>query len=58
MRLSHFGALLVFAAAVAVVFGLISRQEPRDQVKYGIFVFLSFVGIALAIGWLMSPFPF
>lgn len=57
MILSHFGALTIFAIIVSTVFALITKTEPREQLRYGIFVFLSFLAVALAIGWIMYPLP-
>ena len=57
MTLSHFQALVIFALVVSVVFTLITKNEPREQVRYGIFVFLSFLAVALAVGWIMYPLP-
>jgi len=57
MTLSHFQALLIFALVVSVVFALITKNEPREQLRYGIFVFLSFLAVALAVGWIMYPLP-
>ncbi len=55
MALSHFTALLLFSFLVSVVFGLLSRDTPRDRVIYGAEVFGAFVGIALLLGWIMYP---
>jgi hypothetical protein len=55
--LSHFTALLIFALIVATVFGLITKNEPREQFRYGVFVFLSFLAAAFVVGWLMYPLP-
>lgn len=57
MRLSHFQALLIFASIVSIVFALITKSTARDQLRYGVFVFLSFLAVALAVGWLMYPLP-
>ena len=57
MTLSHFQALLIFALLVSVVFALVTKNEPREQFRYGIFVFLSFLAVALAVGWIMYPLP-
>ena len=57
MNLSHFESLLVFALLVSVVFGLVTKNTPRDQFRYGVFVFCSFVCVALIVGWLMYPLP-
>ncbi len=55
--LSHFEALSVFALLVATVFALITKSTPREQFRYGVFVFFSFLFVALAVGWIMYPLP-
>ena len=57
MRLSHFGSLFIFAVIVSTVFALITKNTPREQLRYGVFVFLSFLFVALAVGWIMYPLP-
>src|SRR5206468_12121638 len=57
MILSHFTALLLFALFVSTVFALITKNEPREQFRYGVFVFLSFLAVAFAVGWIMYPLP-
>jgi hypothetical protein len=57
MNISHFGALLLFSLIVSTVFALITKNEPADQFRYGIFVFLSFLAVALVVGWIMYPLP-
>ena len=57
MNLSHFEALAVFALLVSTVFGLITKKTPREQFRYGVFVFFSFIGVAILVGWLMYPLP-
>lgn len=57
MELSHFSALTLFAVCVSVVFSLTSKDTPREQLQYGATVFLTFLGVALALGWIMFPFP-
>ena len=57
MNFSHFGALTLFSLLVSIVFALITKNTPREQVRYGVFVFLSFLAVAIAIGWLMYPLP-
>ena len=57
MILSHFEALFIFALVVSTVFALITKNTPREQFRYGVFVFLSFLAVALAVGWLMYPLP-
>ena len=57
MNLSHFDALAVFALFVSTVFGLITKRTPREQFRYGVFVFFSFLCVAVVVGWLMYPLP-
>jgi hypothetical protein len=57
MILSHFTALTVFALIVSTVFALVTKNEPREQFRYGVFVFLSFLAVAIAVGWIMYPLP-
>jgi len=53
---SHFLLLLLFSFFVALVFAVLMRNEPRDQVRFGAMVFGAFVLSAVVIGWLMYPF--
>ncbi len=57
MKLSHFEALVIFALIVSTVFALITKNTPNEQFRYGVFVFLSFLAVALAVGWIMFPLP-
>jgi hypothetical protein len=55
---SHFGLLLVFAFFVSLVFSVIGRDRPREQLMLGLRFFGAFVGAGLVLGWLMYPLPF
>jgi hypothetical protein len=55
---SHFLLMLLFAFFVALVFAVLMKDRPRDQVRFGAIVFVGFLVSALAVGWLMYPFPF
>jgi hypothetical protein len=57
MTLSHFSSLFLFALIVSVVFSLINKTQPQEQLRYGVFAFLSFLGVAVVVSWLMFPFP-
>jgi uncharacterized membrane protein SirB2 len=57
MRLTHFQALLLFALVISIAFAFLSKQSPRDRLKYAFWSFLAFLVIALGIAWLMFPFP-
>jgi len=55
--ISHFLWLVVFAALVSTVFGVLLRDRPREQVVVGLRLFAALVGVAFVLGWLMYPFP-
>ncbi|HZS07073.1 MAG TPA: hypothetical protein VFD58_19710 [Blastocatellia bacterium] len=57
--MTHFIALIIFSALVAVVFAALSSEhhDTPDRVKYGVKVFGSFVLIGLAIAWVLYPLP-
>ena len=57
MAISHLPAMILFAFLVSVVFGVLSRDTPRDRLIYGAKVFGAFVGIALALGWVIYFIP-
>jgi flagellar biosynthesis protein FliR len=57
MVVSHFNALVLFSFLVSVVFGVLSKNTPRERVFYGAKVFGLFVGVALLLGWIMYPAP-
>jgi heme/copper-type cytochrome/quinol oxidase subunit 4 len=55
---SHLLLMLLFAGLVALVFAVLMKDEPRDQIRFGAMVFGGFIVSAIALGWLMYPFPF
>jgi len=57
MAIPHLPAMILFAFLVSVVFGVLSRDTPRDRLIYGAKVFGAFVGIALALGWVIYFIP-
>jgi hypothetical protein len=57
MTISHLTAMLLFASLVSVVFGVLSKDTPRERLIYGAKVFAAFVGIAFLLGWIMYPVP-
>jgi Na+/H+-dicarboxylate symporter len=50
---THFGIMILFAACVGVVFGMLYRDAPRDQFQLAARIFIGLVLGAYAIGWLM-----
>jgi hypothetical protein len=53
MILSHFSAALLFSTFASIVFGITVRDNPRDQVRYGLYCFAMFMGGLLVAGWVM-----
>ena len=54
---SHFGLMIVFALLVSLVFSVIAKDQPGDQLKAGAKLFGSFIAAALVLGWVMRVFP-
>jgi len=54
---SHFLLLVVFAFFVSLVFSVLMRDEPREQLRTGAMMFGGFIATAIVLGWLMFPFP-
>lgn len=53
LELTHFSAALLFSVFASVVFGITQRNSPREQVRYGLYCFVMFLGGILVAGWLM-----
>ena len=54
---SHLLLLVLFAFFVSLVFALIAKDEIADQLRFGGKLFGGFLVSAIALGWLMFPFP-
>jgi protein-S-isoprenylcysteine O-methyltransferase Ste14 len=54
---SHFVLLVIFAFFVSLIFAVLTRDSPREQVRVGGIIFGSFLAAAIVLGWLMYPFP-
>jgi len=57
MAVPHFPAMILFSFLVSVVFGVLSKNTPRERLAYGAKVFAAFVGVALVLGWIMYFVP-
>jgi hypothetical protein len=57
MGTSHFLLMALYALFVSVVFAVLMREEPREQLRTAGLMFAGFIGVAYVIGWLMYPFP-
>jgi hypothetical protein len=56
--LKHLLVMILFAALVAMVFGVVARNSLRERWLYGLKIFAEFIGIGLALAWLLYFFPF
>ncbi len=54
---SHFLLLVIFSFFVSLVFATLMRDEPRAQLRFGLLLLGGFIVAAIALGWLMYPFP-
>jgi len=54
---THLGLMVIFALFVSIVFAVLTRDEPRQQVLFGAQLFGGFVGAGILIGWLLYPLP-
>lgn len=54
---SHLLHLLLYSTIVAVFFATLSSRKRREQLALGAKVWLAMVGGALALAYLMYPFP-
>lgn len=57
MTTSHFLLMALYAFFVSVVFAMLIRDRPREQVKTGAMMFGGFIAAAFVLGWLMYPLP-
>ena len=55
--MTHLLVMMLFAAIVALVFGVVARDTGRERVLYGLKVFGEFMGIGLVLAWLLYFLP-
>jgi len=53
LELSHFTAAVLFSVFASVVFGITQRSTSRDQIRYGLYCLMLFVGGVFLAGWVM-----
>lgn len=53
LALSHFSSALLFSVFASVVFGITQRNTAREQMRYGLYCFVMFVGGVFVAGWVM-----
>lgn len=54
----HFLLLTLFALFVSLVFAVLLRDTPRDQLRLGGMMFGGFLTAGFVLGWVMFPMPF
>ena len=54
---SHLLLLAGFAFFVSLIFAVLAKDRPGDQLRFGGLLFAGFLGTAIVISWLMLPFP-
>jgi hypothetical protein len=54
INLSHFSAAVVFALFASIVFGITQRNSALEQLRYGLYCFVMFVGGVFIAGWVMA----
>lgn len=55
--MSHFLYMIVFAAFVAIAFGVVGRQTRRESLLYGLKIFAEFIFIGLVLAWILYWLP-
>ena len=53
---SHIISMILYSSFVCIILALIRREEIKEQIKYGLFLFLIMVVGALLFGWFMYLF--
>lgn len=53
MTLSHLEASLLFALLASVVMGIVTKQNDRERLLYGLYCFGCFAAALFGLGWLM-----
>jgi len=54
---SHLLLLVLFALFVSLVFAVLTKDDLREQIRFGGLLFAGFIAAAVVLGWLMYPFP-
>jgi FtsH-binding integral membrane protein len=57
MMHSHLVLLTIFAFFVSLVFAILTKDDAREQIRFGGMLFAGFLIAAVVLGWLMYPFP-
>jgi len=55
---SHLALMALFALYVSIVFAALTRDDPREQLRFGAKLFAGFIGAGIVAGWVLYPLPF
>lgn len=55
--MSHFALMTLYAVLLGVFFATLWKRQRGEQARLFVKIFLSLVGGALLLGWLMYFFP-
>ena len=53
---SHLVSMIIYAALVSIVLGVIRKEDVKARFRYGLTLFLIMVLGAIAFGWFMYLF--
>lgn len=54
---SHLGLMILFSLFVSLIFAVLMRDTPQDQLRLGARLLGGFIGAAIILAWLMYPLP-
>ena len=54
---SHLSQLILFAVFVSIVFAVLMRDDPQQQLEFGARLFGGFVGVAFLLSWVLYFLP-
>lgn len=54
----HLLLMVIYAGLVAIVFGIVSKDDKKEQLRYSGRVFLEFMAVGLILAWVIYFIPF
>jgi hypothetical protein len=55
--IGHIFILVLFSTLVSIFFGVLTRDTLHEGARMSFILFLSMVGVSLALAYIMAPFP-
>ncbi|MGH9771032.1 MAG: hypothetical protein ACRD4Q_04950 [Candidatus Acidiferrales bacterium] len=56
VNISHFAAMVIFAALISIALGCLTQRTTMRKIKYALWSFVLFMVAGVGIAWLMYPF--